>query len=552
MSSNHLKMAMSNRNRIQTFSHISMVILFLFACYLPLSKTLITPTQSISETEKRKLAPPPKLEMKLENLKSFPRQFENYYKDHFGFRSFLIFCNSYICHQWLGVSPVPSILIGKEGWLFWNRNRLNEDFRGVNPMTSWELEQWKNVLEDRAEWLAREGIPYLFFISPEKQTIYPEFLPDHLQQRKGMTRLTQLEDYLKQNSTIRLPDLKTPLRLEKEKHVVYYKTDTHWNFRGGLTAYQTLMEPISVWFPDITARPKSFFTERMSADHIGGDLALSMELQGVLREDRPVFQPEYLCAKRWAYETPLAPRGIYAMGCKTETRKAVVFRDSYFNFILPFLSEHFREVIYVWDQYNHELCKQLIRDVQPDVVIEEMLERFLVYEAQDQEGWKNIRLDLAQDRFERSERVLYYGKNPDLSGISPAQDLVEFRQPGQTVYRSTGVDPQLQLPDCIPETAGSLIFRIRITSPSETEIQVFYRTGGEPSYSEVKSVKTELRRGVNEVYLPVTGRDYSGAFRLDPGKTPGDYILHEIEIRDTPRNPGSKDPSKSPCSARIQ
>ncbi|MFZ3044430.1 MAG: hypothetical protein WA151_00830 [Desulfatirhabdiaceae bacterium] len=517
--------------KIKTIANLFLVLIFAGACYLPLVKTIVSPTAAISETEKRKLADVPDLEPNTESIKSFSDRFETYFKDHFGFRDQFVFLNSYVSVKWLGVSPLSSVILGKDGWLFWNKNYLSYDFRGAKPMTPVELEQWKNSFEDKQEWMASQGIAYIAGIAPEKQTIYPEFLPDHLQKHKGVSRLTQLENYLQQNSSIRLINWTTPLIAEKKKHQIYYKTDTHWNFRGGLAAYQAMMPYISVLFPGMMAKPGSFFQERIIVDHEGGDMAVSMGLQKVFREDQPIVQPRFLCGKRWEYDLPLAVRGSYAMGCRTEQLKAVVFRDSYFNFILPFLSEHFGEIIYIWDQYNHELASQLIKKIKPDMVIEEILERFLVYEVLDQEGLKTIEDALAPERFNRSQRTFAAFDQKHGFPFSPAQDLIVVSGNYDLMVKSTGDDPQLLLPDCIPVSARSLYIKIEITSPSHTEFQIFYRTGNELKYSETKSVSKTLKQGYNELYLQIPARDYHGPLRIDPGKTPGDYVLHSMEIR---------------------
>jgi hypothetical protein len=517
--------------KINKIANWFLIIVFAGACYLPLIKTIVTPTAAISETEKRRLAKAPNLEPNRESIESFPGQFELYFKDHFGFRDLFVFLNSYVSVKWLGVSPLSSVILGKNGWLYWNKNRLSDDFRGANPMTSLELEQWKNSFEDKQEWMASKGIAYIAGIAPEKQTIYPEFLPDHLQKHRGITRLMQLETYLLKNSTFRLIDWKTPFLSERENHQIYYKTDTHWNFRGGLAAYQAMMTDISALFPGMVARSRSFFHERIIADHEGGDLAVIMGLQTIFREDQPIFQPRFLCGRRWKYDLPLAARGSYAMGCKTEKLKAVVFRDSYFNFILPFLSEHFGEIIYIWEQYNHEIASQLIQAIGPDIVIEEILERFLGYDVVDRNGLNQIQDELAASRFNRSRLV--YARYDQKSGIpfTPVNDVMTVSNQSGLVFKSTGEDPQLMLPDCIPDSARSLFLKIRITSPSDTVLQIFYRTRGETRFIEAHSVKKAMEKGYNELVLQIPATDYAGPLRIDPGKTPGNYILHSMEIR---------------------
>ena len=54
--------------------------------------------------------------------------------------------------------------------------------------------------------------------------------------------------------------------------------------------------------------------------------------------------------------------------------KAVVFRDSFAVSWYPFLGYHFREVIFIW-RYHWDAA--FLEREKPDVVIDEILERFL-------------------------------------------------------------------------------------------------------------------------------------------------------------------------------
>jgi len=56
--------------------------------------------------------------------------------------------------------------------------------------------------------------------------------------------------------------------------------------------------------------------------------------------------------------------------------KLVMFRDSYANYLIPFLNMHFKKAVYVW---NYEFMNQLVEEEKPNIVVFESLERFLSY-----------------------------------------------------------------------------------------------------------------------------------------------------------------------------
>jgi hypothetical protein len=95
---------------------------------------------------------------------------------------------------------------------------------------------------------------------------------------------------------------------------------------------------------------------------------------------------------------------------------------------------------------------------------------------------------------------------------------------------SSGHDPALTLPP-VMFSNGFHVVRLEITSPSEDELQLFYQTERSPGYAENRSVKALLYKGRNEVYLLLDALGVSGTLRLDPGTGPGEFILHELEVR---------------------
>jgi alginate O-acetyltransferase complex protein AlgJ len=59
----------------------------------------------------------------------------------------------------------------------------------------------------------------------------------------------------------------------------------------------------------------------------------------------------------------------------------VMFRDSFATYLIPFLGYHFQRSVYIW-QRPWDLA--LIEREKPDVVIDEMLERYLDWPISNQ------------------------------------------------------------------------------------------------------------------------------------------------------------------------
>ena len=59
-------------------------------------------------------------------LSSYPNKFEEYYRDNHIFREIFIQANNFIKYKIFKISGSPKVLIGKEGWLFYNGDEARD------------------------------------------------------------------------------------------------------------------------------------------------------------------------------------------------------------------------------------------------------------------------------------------------------------------------------------------------------------------------------------------------------------------------------------------
>jgi alginate O-acetyltransferase complex protein AlgJ len=356
--------------------------LFLAGIYVPVLKTLVSPRLDWSFSEKRKLAPMPRMSLNPQDLETFPAQFQNYYNDHFGFRERLIRAHSRLMQNYFDKSPVQKVMFGESNWLFFTVEKNIEDFLGLDPFTEDELQKWKSNLESKRNWLARQGVRYLFVIGPNKQTVYPEFLPDYLAHNRGRSRLDQFLAYMAEHSDIDILDLRDALLQAKKQHQVYYRTDTHWNSRGGYAAYRAIMERLAQLFPDKRLPAATDYLVKIE-NHRGGDLAVMLGMAETMPEERPVFELQHPCAVKTKLKlaawNPDAPRPPFMTECRRAELRAVVFRDSFFEAVEPFFAEDFYRAAYLWTGYDQSLMNEVMPLIKPQVVIEEYGERRLAW-----------------------------------------------------------------------------------------------------------------------------------------------------------------------------
>lgn len=333
-------------------------------------------------SEIRKPAKLPALKLVINHPRQFIKEVELYYNDNFGFRTDLIKCYGMAKVLWLGESASPKVTVGKNGWFFLRTDGSNNEidyYRSIAPFKSKELADWKRTLEQRNDWLASQGIHYLMIIAPNKTTIYPEFLPESLNRVRQESRLDQLIAYLRVNSDVKILDLRDPLRSAKVNNLIYARRDTHWNDLGAFVAYQQIIKSLATWYPNLKALPMSDF--KLKVTYGNADLINLLGLTGILKDEKiELIARTPRLARRvnpGIYKPDLQKnQQLFATELKDSSLpRAVMFHDSFTEQLSPFISEHFKRILYL-RQDDFEL--QVIQQEHPDIVIQEMVERKLM------------------------------------------------------------------------------------------------------------------------------------------------------------------------------
>ena len=334
--------------------------------------------------EKRTLAEAPVLGE--DRLETIPEKFEAYYQDHFGFRNGLIQGHNWIRYKLFKGSSFGKVLFGKDDWLFLTKSGILPDFLGQTPLTPAELQAWTNTLQQRQQWLGERGIRYLFVIAPNKATIYPEMLPDHIQRGRGRSRMDQLIDYLRDHSTVHFIDLRPALLQAKSTGVIYHPKDSHWTDRGAVVAYQQICQKLGSWFPEIRALSEDDFeiTTGKEATDLSMMLGLGQELAREAELWVPKTPPQTTRSRleipgQYEWNRSIVPEDQVAVENAEAKHRLLLFHDSFAarGGLRERLSLHFRRSAFTSIQPEQRFLELLVEQEKPDIVIEEMVERKL-------------------------------------------------------------------------------------------------------------------------------------------------------------------------------
>lgn len=356
-----------------------LIVFFLAALILPLLGMLLRIDLSPARRENRMPAPFPKLALSRHAVGLFPEKFRAYFEDRFGFRQTLIGWQARFKVNVLGVSSSRQVIVGKEGWLFQPPHDSSlETYRGPRPLTPQQLAQWQHVLETRRAWLEARGIPYLFVIAPEKNSVYPEYMPDSMSARgPHESRVDQLLAFMRERSDVKILDLRSALREAKGRARLYHRTDTHWNDYGAFVGYQAIIGELGKIDPRLRPMEESDF-EIYSEKTSGLDLAAMMGVDDVTSEEYIRMRSRKFSIESSGYTSNTLPR-LISERKEQNLPRVVMFRDSFSNYLIPFFNQHFSRAVYVW---NNGFDPQLVETERPDFVVQEVVERALLVEPQ--------------------------------------------------------------------------------------------------------------------------------------------------------------------------
>lgn len=248
------------------------------------------------------------------------------------------------------------VLLGKENWLFYKTENEGDgnpllDYKGINHFSEMELAVMAENLTSLRDYLKQEkDIRFVAMCLPNKENMYPEYMPDIIPKLIEQSRADQVAEYLQRNTDLDYVYPKEMLFQEKEKHQVYYTTDTHWNQIGAFVGLQAFFAQIYGTYAD----PDSVYF--ITADSgFAGDLAA---IAGV--DDDYSIDTAYALDERSASPEQYHDEVLLIVG------------DSFSGFLSDVAKPYYKEVYRV---ETKKFTMSMLDEYQPDIVIWQTVER---------------------------------------------------------------------------------------------------------------------------------------------------------------------------------
>jgi alginate O-acetyltransferase complex protein AlgJ len=355
-------------------------VCFLAALVLPTAETFLHFGPHIELSEKRILQNYPQFAWNEKTLLSYPARFEAAFNDHFGFRALLVRAQARAKFYWLRMSPSSKVVLGRDGWLYLAESM--PEYRGVKRMPRATIQLWLQEFKAKKAFLESRSIKYLVVVAPNKETVYPEFLPPYIRQIQNRLYVDDFISALPEESRLNVLDLREPLIEAKSAGRLYLKTDSHWNQLGAAVARDAVIRRLATWLPDLQIQTDAhpFRTQKGKS----GDLSQMMSLEDRMDEQAIRLLTGAKPVRRAALRSRPKVKGILGNEAVSSVdqqnhRNAIITGDSFSNAINVPLSGHFRRTLEFrpYLSYNDPLFKTIVGAEKPDVYLEILVDRHL-------------------------------------------------------------------------------------------------------------------------------------------------------------------------------
>ena len=299
-------------------------------------------------------------------------QFDAYFNDRFNGRTLLTKLYFELIEKRfkLGFSiGNDMVVIGQDNWLFIKEGNTLDHFQNKVLFTEEQLEHIAKYLQDINNWAKKHNKSFYYLICPDKHRIYGEYITFVKKVRPDSeSRIQQLIEYLHKHTDVKVIYPYDTLRANKNRGLLYYKHDTHWNPYGAYIGYLELMKAIRQDHPQMTAFIPSNFT-------VGREKA--QDLEAHIHFSVPADKTKYKIPKVTEL-CPGVPDTLFDNSCTNPNGKLrlMMYRDSFTTFLKLFLDRTFSQARYVW-HYNVTSEDLQYIEKEADIIVLEHVERFV-------------------------------------------------------------------------------------------------------------------------------------------------------------------------------
>ena len=340
-----------------------------------------------------------------------------YVEERFGFRQELITLDARLTAAVFRESATDSVVLGREGWLFYGETLA--DYQGPAPLSDRELWAAARTLALVQEQAAEAGADFRFVLAPNKNTLYPQYMPARYRASEAPSNWERLREELDRQG-VAYVDLIPVLAAEPEP--VYYRTDSHWTPYGSALAHDAILASLGV--------PAGLAEEPFAMGEHLGDLQEMLYPADTTPEASPTL------ARARAFTHLGAFRSPEDLTIRTESEgplgSLLMFRDSFGNTLYADLAESFSRACF---SRAMPIRLDMLAEEGADTLVLELVERNLARLATEAPVMEAPRRELPADAAQAPEAVaLACREASPLEGLACYTGTVERLDTDSPVY----------------------------------------------------------------------------------------------------------------------
>lgn len=333
------------------------VIYFMILCMIPMGAMHVY-TNELSEN--RELSGFPKIWTEDGFRKEFFGEFSTYIAEHFAFRSELVALDSELKYRIFHSPGDSQVILGKEEWMFFDGTLA--DYAGVT-MSQDEIDALAEKLAQICAYYEGQGKETLFMLVPNKNTVYPEYMPESFGEPAKVTNRTLLQEAMAERAIPYL-DVAEVLKDAKETDELYLHQDTHWNNTGARLVLNALYEKLGI---DYAHTLEDYETE----------LSHASDLSQMLFPTKENLEEQRIYPQMHDFSYQKRVRSMDDLNIASTTGEGIgksvfLYRDSFGRAMIPYMAEVFEQA-----HFNRSTPYDLsyVAQTDCDYVVIEIVER---------------------------------------------------------------------------------------------------------------------------------------------------------------------------------
>jgi len=309
--------------------------------------------------------------------RDMPAEMDNYINKRIGFREDAIFLYEAGIDKIFHELAVPGYTYGENGHIMGSADYYIADYQHLNLQSDEKaIDMFAEWLVEAYRYLEEENIVFLYFLAPDKKTIYYECMPDTINVYGDLSRTDMLLDKIS-NIPYVYPKEEF-LEAKKQKQIYNVKYDVlHWNDFGSFIGHKLIDDYFQQNCTGIEPLSEEQF--QLKYDYEIRRLAASNFYVEDKIPSYSLIETEHIVdmtAKDSFKENVEGDFEHYVNEELTDAPKILIFHDSYFVGGAKYYTGRYREVISV-DNGNYQKLQEYVEHYQPDIVLFENVERVL-------------------------------------------------------------------------------------------------------------------------------------------------------------------------------